>query len=82
MEDVKQKPRIPIVPENIWLENYLRQRDEFVAPMESVTKAWSMVEQAVQMAVDKSSLNQSLSQVLHPPSPSGSWPSSHTVSTS
>ena len=43
-----------------------------MVPVEAVTKAGSMVEQAVQLAVDKSSLNQSLSQVLHAPSPSDS----------
>ena len=52
--------------------DYLPHKDELSDPVVSVTKAASSDEQAVQLGVDSSSRNQSLSQGLHPPDPSGS----------
>ena len=54
--------------------DYLPHKDELSDPVVSVTKEASRDEQAVQLATDSSSRNQSLSQGLHPPDPSGSWP--------
>ena len=60
-------------------KDYPPHRDELVVPVVLLTKAGSSVEQAVQFEVDRSSLNQSLSQGLHPPVTFGSYPRSQTV---
>ena len=54
-------------------------REELLDPVVSVMKAASSDEQAVQLGVESSSRNQSLSQGLHPPDPSGSYPRIHTA---
>ena len=54
-------------------------REELLDPVVSVIKAASSDEQAVQLGVDSSSRNQSLSQGLHPPDPLDSYPRMHTT---
>ena len=61
------------------ITDYSPHRDELSDPVVSVTKAASSDEQAVQLGVDSSSRNQSLSQGLHPPDPSGSYPGMHAA---